>query len=194
VVMGGKIPFTAEISRPFYIDRHLRALEIRRKKGSGPSAGEGNDGDDIINVVTIETQLDYWEACHDLKQTGWTGCVAGQGSHLSITEPIAATLAAFHMAHGQHVVWVNVDRLRAFDAHDVNQLVDPGLVIITGLRWESYVSRWEKAFEVLRTSYPTANRLVVASGAHPLAVMNRLGMPVNRAFNLSASFNPVEMV
>lgn len=195
VLGASDMSFTVTGARSFRLDEKLRTIEVRRK------ARENEEGQ-IEKMVSVEAQIGhYLESARSCEENdpgmGWTMCIAGKTANFGMTELVAATLCGLSIRGGRSAAWIDLqeamnrraDTVQAY----VRQDVVPKTVVITGLRTESHPAKWERAFTILRSTSPSANRIVAAVGAHPLAVMTRLGLPVQRVINLGLVSNEASL-
>lgn len=194
-VLGAQdMSYTVTSARPFPLDEKLRTIEIRRKMKSG---GEG----EIEKLISIEAQIEFFSecvrSCEANEHDGWTLCVAGNTANFSLTELVAAHLCGLSVKGTRSTAWIDLQEAMNRKADTVQaylrQDVVPKTVVITGLRMESHAAKWERAYNLLRSTSPAANRIVSATGGNPIAVMNRLGLPMQRALNLGIVSNEASL-
>lgn len=194
-VLGAQdMSYTVTSARSFHLDEKLRTIEVRRKLKTG---GEG----ELEKLVSVEAQIEFFgecaRSCEANEHDGWTMCVAGVNANFSLTELVAAHLCGLSIKGGRSTAWIDLQEAMNRKADTVQaylrQDVVPKTVVLTGLRMESHPAKWERAFNLLRSTSPSANRIVSATGGTPIAVMNRLGLPMQRALNLGIVSNEASL-
>lgn len=150
-------------------------------------------------VITDDTQLSMWKDCvlTCADPGGWTLFI-GTGSSIDSADYMAAYLAARTIDNGHHALWIDISRAAGrghYTIEDITNSQPPGsrlaagptrLAVITGLRFDGYGSKWERAFDILRTTPPNMNRVVVACGCDPIQASLKLGLSAQRAVYLTA--------
>lgn len=172
--------------RPFSLDDRLALFELPRR--SANKAGR---------IVSEDEQIEHWQGCLESCQepygewSGWTGCFAGSHS-ISFGETAAAVLCAAALASKVPVAWVDLSeafRRGSYSPRDFCSVsgVEPFLTVITGLRYDSKATKFERAFEMMRVGDATTNRVLVGTGATPTAIMSKLGLSAQRVLNFAPS-------
>ena len=182
------LPYSIYKQRPFNLDDHVREIDCDYHKVRKPK------GDTNTNIGVNE-QLKHWLACLESVQrsqdTGWTLAISGPGS-INYPEAVAAQLAAEYLARSRIVAWVNITAGLG-GQRDLEQIIAPysthslGALIITGIRWDGDNVRFDKAFDLLRQTRETTDRIIVGVGADPLALTRRMDVSVNRALQVTES-------
>lgn len=197
---GGWLPYTIATGAGFDLFRALKTIEIRKRT----TVSEHNAGvqGDLVKVIPEELQIKHWLACVEgvSDGMGWTLCISGRNGHLGLGEPTAAYLAHLLARQNLDFAWCDIGealRRKSFSVYDFagnkGMAFSPKLAVVSGLRMDGHDARWERAADLLRSSTSSTNRVVVAHGDHPLAVMRRLGLPVQRVLNLGTVANSVDM-
>lgn len=154
----------------------------------------------VHSIISQATQIEHWQDSLDSLASNdpaaWTMCCAGKTATFGALDALGATLAAKQIAspNGRglsSVLWVNIEHaIHVQKAHTVGQLVgdgpSPALMILSGLRWEADSYKWDRVFSFLHSASPKTKLVVLASGANPVAVMQRLSMPVHRVLNIKS--------
>ena len=178
------IPHTVWTQKSFRLDERVALFELPRKNASKTS-----------RIISDDEQVEQWNECvASCKEpfnrwSGWTACFAGT-SAISFAETAAANLAAMAMVSRVPVAWVDLSEAiyrRSYNPKDFCTAPEqePFLTVVTGLRFDSPQSKFERAFDMLRAGMPNCNRVVVATGAGPIEVMSKIGLPVQRLLNFS---------
>lgn len=191
------LPYTISTAHPFELEDHVHDIDHIRRVGNRESR----------KVVTAASQVNTWRTAYseveDPAASGWTMCISADATNAALTDLLAAKMVSRHLAEGRAICWIEVREAIKLHAHTILEYIKessddnhrvPSLVVIAGLRQESSAVHWTRAYEILRSTSPTTSRIIVASGANPLAVMDRLALPVQVAINLStATVNSVIM-
>ena len=178
------IPHTVWCQPPFALDDRLALFELPRRSASKSG-----------RVVSEEEQIDQWNtclaSCRDPynQLSGWTACFAGTHG-ISFAETAAAILVSAALTSKVPVAWVDLSealRRKAYNPIDFSSVQgsEPFLTIVTGLRLDSPMFKYERAFELLRNGSANCNRVVVATGAIPTTIMTKIGLGAQRVLNFA---------
>ena len=185
-----RIPYSAYATSGFALEEHLRHVSCTYAKVGDENRRRANP----VNVP-IATQIEHWLECRESAATGddsgWTLCIAGQGS-TAYPEAVAAELAALYLSRAGRISWVNVTSgrwgERKLSEHSRGVPVDDlHALFVTGIRWDGDSARFDKAFDLLREASQFTDRIVVGVGADPIALARRMDIPVQRVLNVVES-------
>lgn len=148
-----------------------------------------------------EDQVEMWQECaksargDENSPGGWTAIFAGKAP-INYGECLAAHLAALVIDSGRNAMWIDVGEALGKRAYTVDavaverqRLVGAplALVIVTGLRGTSPDVKWDRAFDLLRSTSVNSSRVVIATGVNPSETKAKLGLSPHRMVNLVAN-------
>lgn len=188
-----EIPYTVYTQRPFDVNKKVTNLDLNP------------DNADKRRILAPEDQLQMWTECAKSVSgdpecaPGWTAIFAGS-THIAYGECLAAYLCAKAIDAGRNVLWVDIGEAlgkRAFSIQDLITARQEGLavfhslIVVTGLRATSADTKWDRAFDILRTSSPGASRVIVAAGLSPWEASQKIGLPAQRMLHITSQSETV---
>lgn len=179
-----RLPYTLYTMGAFALHEHVTEIESSYRRG--PKKGK-------LKIIDIDEQLRAYAACvasaRGVGPSGWTTVIAGWG-HMARPDHVAAQIFVEFVRANRHVAWINASTHLSAE-RSLEALTAPAhpysldLLVISGLRWESNHVRFDKIFDLVRATAPRTNRIIVGSGADPLALGARADLLINRAIQLN---------
>lgn len=160
-----------------------------------------NPGGERKRFLNEEEQIEMWQECaksarnSDDSPGGWTAIFAGKAP-INYGESLAAHLAALTVDSRRNAMWIDVGEALGKRAYSVAAIASErqrlvgaplALVIVTGLRNSSPDTKWDRAFDLLRSTSVNSSRVIVATGLDPVEACAKLGLSAHRMVNLVAN-------